>query len=154
MPHREHRRHLERTGFWGRRAAGCIFLALETRRLCLALRSSHALQPLTYGTWGGAIDGDETPESAVIREVEEEAGISPLPNQITPLYVFRRGEVFEYYNFLITVEAEFEPVLNWENAGFIWAAFGDWPEPLHPGARELLADEASARAIRAAAGLD
>ena len=148
MAHREHMRHLKRTGYWGRRAAGCIFLAQDSGRLCFALRSKHALEPLTYGTWGGAIDGEETPQDAVLREAREEAGIVPEPHQITPLFVFRHGEIFQYHNFLVTFDAEFEPILNLENAGFSWVRFGDWPEPLHPGADALLRDDASLQVIR------
>ena len=49
----EHRRALNQTGFWGRQGAGCVFLAQDTGRLCLAHRSSAVEQPGTWGTWGG-----------------------------------------------------------------------------------------------------
>ncbi len=155
MPHeKDHRRHMLKTGFWGRRAAGCIFLARSTGRLCFAFRSKHALDPRTYGTWGGAIDGEESPANAVLREIREEAGLTTvIEDQLTPLYVFRKENVFEYHNFLVTLEDEFEPVLNWENESFIWSAIGEWPDPLHFGASMLLADSTSMQTIRQHAGI-
>ena len=144
----EHRRHLRKTGFWGRRAAGCLFLARTSSRLCFALRSKHALDPHTYGTWGGAIDGNESPARAVVREIREETGYGVGEQDLTPLFVFRKGDQFEYHNFLVTVEAEFAPVLNWENSGFIWAGIDKWPEPLHFGAERLRCDPKAMRIIR------
>jgi len=144
MPHhQQHMSHYRRTGFWGRRAAGCLFLARSTARLCFALRSRHALQPLTYGTWGGAMDGAESPLAAVRRETIEEAGVDLNEARFTPLYVFRQDDVFEYHNFVVETDDEFSPVLNWENAGFVWADFEDWPQPLHPGVASLLSDRDS-----------
>ena len=149
MSHTEdHRRHLRKTGFWGRRAAGCLFLARASSRLCFALRSKHALDPHTYGTWGGAIDGSESPAKAVIREIWEETGYGVGEPDLQPLFVFRKGDQFEYHNFLVTVEAEFSPVLNWENAGFVWADIDNWPAPLHFGAERLKRDSTAMRIIR------
>ncbi len=65
-----------------------------------------------------------------VREVREEAGIDVRGDDLTPLYVYRKEGVFEYHNFLVTVQREFEPVLNWENAGFAWAELGDWAGPV------------------------
>jgi 8-oxo-dGTP pyrophosphatase MutT (NUDIX family) len=150
---KDHRSHMLKTGFWGRRAAGCIFLARATGRLCFALRSRHALDPHTYGTWGGAIDGDEVPVSAVLREVREETGLTTVNEaHLTPLFVFRKDGVFEYHNFLVTLDDEFAPILNWENEAFVWAALGDWPDPLHFGAVSLLEDPRSMQIIREHAG--
>jgi hypothetical protein len=61
----EHRDALKQTGFWGRQGAGCIFLALDTERLCIAHRSRKVEQPGTWGTWGGAIDSFESPEKTL-----------------------------------------------------------------------------------------
>lgn len=128
---------LEETGYWGRWAAGCLFLAKSTGRLMLSLRSIDVLEPSTYGTWGGAGDGDETPEQAVKREAKEECEYEGK-FQLIPLYVFKHASGFQYHNYLFVVNEEFTPRLNWENSGYIWAYIDELPSPLHPGAALLI----------------
>lgn len=144
----EHAQALRDTGFWGRQGAGCLFLALDTGRICIAHRSRHVEQPNTWGTWGGAIDGNENPADAALREVREEAGYDGKVYRIEPLYVFSHKSGFRYYNFLAIVEEEFEPNLNWESRGYIWTEFGRWPKPLHMGLVALLQDSDSIRTIK------
>ena len=146
----DHRQALNQTGFWGRRGAGCIIMANDTKRFCIAHRSQYVEQPNTWGTWGGAIDGGEDPKIAAAREVKEEAGYQGAM-QMIPLYVFKHSSGFTYYNFLAIVEIEFEPQLDWESQGFKWVEFGQWPSPLHPGLELLLSDPASIRTLQQAA---
>ena len=150
MSTEEHRRALRETGFWGRAAAGCLFVASETGRILIPHRSEQCQQPNTWGTWGGAVDGDETPIDAVRREVHEEAGYH-APVDLTPLFVFRHESGFAYHNFLAVVQYEFAPDLNWETQAFDWFAFGDWPEPAHFGLTALLEDPDSHTIIKSAA---
>lgn len=140
----EHRAELNRTGFWGKRGAGCLFQATDTGRICIAHRSQYVEQPGTWGTWGGAIDGSESPESAAKREVREEAGYEVELEGLLPMYVFKHHSGFTYYNFLAVIETEFIPKLDRETQGFVWTEYGEWPSPLHPGLKLLLADPASA----------
>lgn len=142
----EHRQQLQKTGFWGARGAGCLFLALDTRRICIAHRSEHVEQPNTWGTWGGAIDRGESPETAVQREAREEAGYSG-GMKLEPLYVFKHPSGFTYYNYLAIVEREFAPQLDWETQGYRWITYPRWPEPLHPGMIVLLNDSGSIATI-------
>jgi len=132
----DHQRALDQTGFWGKRGAGAIFLAKKTGRLLIAHRSKHVEQPGTWGTWGGAIDLDETPKDAVEREVREESGYNGR-FKLVPLYVFKSG-TFQYHNFLVMVDEEFTPRLDWENQGYEWVEYGNWPEPMHFGLKELI----------------
>ena len=134
-----HKEALKATGFWGKRAAGVIFLAKSTGRFMLAHRSSKVLEPDTWGTWGGAIDQAETPVRACLREIKEETGYTGRV-KLFPLYVFKHGSGFTYYNFLAVVPSEFTPVFNWETQGSDWVPFKKWPHPLHPGAAKLLQD--------------
>lgn len=143
----EHQKALDATGFWGKQAAGCIFLAADTGRLCLAHRSRNVEQPGTWGTWGGAIDEGEDPSRACMREVKEESGYSG-PAKMVPLYVFSHDSGFRYYNFLAVVASEFTPVLDWETQGSKWFDFGKWPKPLHPGMVSVLQDPASVKVIK------
>lgn len=138
----DHRDALEKTGFWGKQGAGCLFLAKDTGRFCIAHRSPNVEQPNTWGTWGGAIDSGENPKDAVQREVNEEAGYHG-PLELIPLYVFKHTSGFRYYNFLAVVETEFTPVMDWETQGFEWCKWGEWPDPLHPGMTLLLKDPRS-----------
>ena len=133
----EHAAALEKTGFWGKQAAGCIFLARDTRRYLIAHRSPYVQEPNTWGTWGGAIDSGENPEAALRREIGEEAGYHG-PLLLKHLWTFKHSSGFQYHNYLAVVATEFEPQLDWETQGFAWVAKGEWPRPMHPGFAKLL----------------
>lgn len=143
----EHQRALDRTGFWGAAGAGCLIIARDTGRICIAHRSQEVEQPGTWGTWGGAIDQGEDPKIAAAREVQEEAGYHGKMSLI-PLYIFSHPSGFKYYNFLAVVDREFTPQLDWETQGFVWVEFGDWPQPLHHGLVSLLSDVNSVNTIK------
>jgi 8-oxo-dGTP pyrophosphatase MutT (NUDIX family) len=133
----EHGKALEKTGFWGKRGAGCLFYAKSTGRYLIAHRSKDVEQPGTWGTWGGAIDSGESPEAAVEREAREEAGYHG-DVELKHLWTFKHPSGFRYFNYLATVDDEFKPVLNWETQGYRWVKRGEWPKPLHPGMIALL----------------
>lgn len=141
-----HKETLKQTGFWGAQAAGCIFVARDTGRVLLCHRSEHVEQPHTWGNWGGAIDQGELPIEAVHREAMEETG-HPGPFETYPLYVFRKG-TFSYFNYLIVVDDEFTPSLDWESQGFRWCEWGNWPHPLHFGLVALFRDYDSVEVIK------
>ena len=135
------------TGFWGRSAAGALVLARATSRLLIAHRAEGTLQAGTWGTWGGAVDAGETPLEAVERELLEEAGYDGVLDA-HPLMVFEHDTGFTYSNFLVVVDNEFEPVLNWETQNFGWFDFCDWPTPLHFGLQQLLNHDPSLQQIK------
>jgi 8-oxo-dGTP pyrophosphatase MutT (NUDIX family) len=143
----KHQQALKQTGFWGRRGAGCIIMAQDTGRFCIAHRSSRVEQPGTWGTWGGAIDEGEDPAQAARRELAEEAGYTGAM-RLVPLYVFKHESGFTYYNFLAIVEREFRPKTNWETQGWDWVDYGAWPSPLHPGLKAVLSDPHSVEVMR------
>jgi 8-oxo-dGTP pyrophosphatase MutT (NUDIX family) len=145
----KHQQALNRTGFWGRRGAGCIIMARDTGRFCIAHRSNSVEQPGTWGTWGGAIDEGEDPAQAARRELAEEAGYAGAM-KLVPLYVFKHESGFTYYNFLAIVEREFRPKLDWETQGWDWVEYGAWPNPLHPGLKAVLSDPHSVEVMRRA----
>lgn len=144
----EHKDALKRTGFYGTAGAGCVFLARSTGRLLLCHRSKDVEQPGTWGNWGGAINRGENPEEAVQREAYEETGHAG-PFHLTPLFVFAKGD-FRYYNYLVTVDEEFTPHVDWESQGHKWVEYGQWPQPLHFGLVALFQHAPSVAAIQSA----
>jgi len=134
----QHQDALDKTGFWGKQGAGCIFFSKRTQRFLIQYRSSYVLEPHTWGTWGGAIDEGEAPQDAVRREVDEEVGYVGRYD-LQHVYTFEDDESgFRYHNFVAVCEDEFEPILNWEADDYEWCEFGDWPEPLHYGLADFL----------------
>ena len=122
--------------FWGKRAAGALLLARDTGRLLALRRSRDVMEPLTWGTAGGAIDRGEDPEKSTRREIQEELDYFG-PVEMHPAYVYESG-TFRYYNFIGVVPTEFEPELNWENDKYKWVEFDQMPKPLHYGLKALL----------------
>jgi len=135
----QHSDALDKTGFWGKQGAGCLFMAKTTGRLLIPLRSAMVLQPGTWGVWGGAIDSGENPQEAVKREASEEVGFRGIIEKLIPLYVYHDSKSeFKYHNFLAIVDDEFIPNLNWETERYKWVNYGDWPSPLHFGLKALI----------------
>jgi len=96
----DHGEALRTTGYWGTAGAGAIILAKRTGRILLPYRSGAVEQPHTWGVWGGAIDSNEDPSSAVKRELSEEVGYSLQIDELIPLYVYEDSRVgFRYHNF-------------------------------------------------------
>lgn len=132
--------NFNKTGFWGEKGAGCIILSKNTGRVLIPLRSEHVAQKGTWGTWGGAIDENESPIDAVKREVSEEAGYTG-DMKIIPLHVFKHNSGFKYYNYLVVVNDEFKPKLNWETKRAHWFYPDELPNPLHFGLDEILSNQ-------------
>lgn len=136
----EHGEALEKTGYWGKRAAGAIFFSQKTQRFGLGLRSQGVLEPGTLGSVGGAIDGDEDVEEAIKREIDEETGLAS-GFTLKPIFIFKDGN-FSYHNYVAIVPDEFEPQLNWENDDIIWLTLDEMQEHdgLHYGMHNVLGD--------------
>lgn len=134
---KKHKEALQRTGFWGESGAGCIIMSKDSGRILIPLRSKKTREPGTWGTWGGAIDENETPKETVMREVYEEAGYVGV-KKIIPLHVFKHESGFKYYNFLVLVENEFNPTINFETKDWDWFYIDNLPSPLHFGLKGIL----------------
>jgi 8-oxo-dGTP pyrophosphatase MutT (NUDIX family) len=138
---------LDETGFWGRRGAGCIVFARDTGRILLQKRSGDVLQPHTWGVWGGAIDGDRTPQKSALLELREESGFQGDATMVFLVDYVDEETGFRYSNYMAVVDEEFAPVLNWEGEDFGWFDVGDWPEPLHFGLEFLLENVSLAQEV-------
>ena len=52
------------------------------------------------------------------------------------MYYQSKDQNFYYYSFVYVVEEEFHHLnLNGESAGYAWVNIGNWPKPLHNGAK-------------------
>ena len=117
------------------RAAGILFIA--DNRVLLLRRSGQGGDH--GGTWafpGGHIEDGETPEQAAVRECKEEIGRCPEGERA--VFARRQKDNVDYTTFMQRVKSTFRPELNDEHEGFMWAEIGEWPSPLHPGAKIVL----------------
>ena len=121
-------------------AAGVVFLAKDTGRCMLQLREGNKRFNHTWGFWGGIMEKGETPFECIQREVEEEIGVVPELQKLNPIDVYQsKDKNFYYYSFVYVVDKEFMPPrINGESAGYGWVNIGQWPKPLHNGAKITL----------------
>jgi 8-oxo-dGTP pyrophosphatase MutT (NUDIX family) len=148
--HAEHDRVRRETGFYGKAGSGCIVIAKSTGRILIAHRSADVEQPHTWGGWGGAIDPGLSPIQNALKEIVEEAGFQGEILEKHELYTFKAPTgTFRYFNYLLVVEDEFKPRLNWESQNYKWVKLGVWPQPLHFGLKALFADAPSMSTIKA-----
>jgi 8-oxo-dGTP pyrophosphatase MutT (NUDIX family) len=126
--------------------SGGLFLAKDTKRFLLLLRT----QGKTAGTWG-LVGGrkepcDLTPFDALKREIEEEIGVVDNIRKTIPLELFTSNDQnFQYNTYVVMVDSEFIPKLNKEHSGYAWCEFDNWPKPLHQGVKTSFAN----RVVRA-----
>ncbi len=121
---------------------GTIFVSTQTHRVLLNLRAPYKTHSLTWSLWGGMMEDNEQPKSALLRELEEEMGFVPDIERIYPFDVYQsKDKHFKYYSFVCIVEDEFVPVLNKESAGYCWIDLGQWPKPMHQGAKISFCNE-------------
>lgn len=116
------------------KAAGIMFLDGSSVLLLKRRRGSDS-----EGTWafpGGKLESEETAEQAARRESVEEIGFEPT-DAIRLIDHSNNGDV-EFSTYLSLVK-EFNPTLNEEHKGFVWADLKELPSPLHPGVAATLA---------------
>lgn len=129
---------LEDTGFWGTAGAGILPFALNTKRFMFSKRSKHVEEPGTWGIWGGAINEEENPKRAALREFVEETHYTGTAKELILLSEYKHSSGFRFFSYLLTIPTEFKPRLDWETAGFVWVSYGEWPRPLHPKVKPML----------------
>jgi len=136
----DHARQLNKTGYWGKEGAGVLFFCTTTKRFCLSLRSEAVLEPRTWGTWGGAIDSNESPLQGAVREAHEETRMHLEIKDMILVHENVIPDKFKYTTFIAIIETEIEPNVseNWEVDGFEWCSYNDWPSPLHHGMAKTL----------------
>lgn len=115
---------------------GTIFVSTKTNRVLLNLRAPHKTHSMCWALWGGMMEDGEQPKEALLRELTEEMGFEPDIERIYPFDVYQSKDGhFKYYSFICVVNEEFTPVLNSESCGYCWINLGEWPKPMHQGAK-------------------
>lgn len=114
-------------------SVGGLIYSVDTNRYLWLLRGGTRY-PGTWGIAGGKIDFSETVVDALIRETLEEIDYDITTCKKIPLETYTSNdEYFCYHTFLVMVEQEFLPKLNYEHRGWAWTELSDVPKPLHPG---------------------
>jgi 8-oxo-dGTP pyrophosphatase MutT (NUDIX family) len=123
-----------------RTGAGSIILSKSTKRILLTKRSVHLRQAGKWSSWGGWINSGEDPLEGALRELVEETGFSGQILEKHSLLVYQKYN-FQYHNFLLVVEDEFEPITDWETDEFAWFELDKFPDALHFGLKSLMDED-------------
>jgi len=135
--------------YWGRGGAGVVFVCPERNTILLGKRAAWVLDPGTWGSPGGAVDGEfhTTPiadpitdeatfRDTALREVEEECGSLPPGITLSGRTEFE-DEGFRYVTYLARLTPE--QVDGWsitspdgETDEWRWFSLDDLPSPVHP----------------------
>lgn len=122
-------------------AAGAIILAQDTGKILLQHRSPDSMEPLTWGQFGGSLEGTETIEQGCKREIWEETGYRGAMKLIPLTISGDPAHDFKYFNFLGIVPKQYAVHSNEESYGHLWFdPKGQWPRPLHPGMVKAMRD--------------
>lgn len=115
---------------------GTLIISVKTKRVLLNMRAAHKTHAMCWALFGGMMENGEQPKEALLRELVEEMGFIPDIEKIYPFDVYQsKDKHFKYYSFVCTVEDEFIPELNYESCGYCWIDLGQWPKPMHQGAK-------------------
>lgn len=117
--------------------AGILAKSMKTGRYLLAQRSQ--LVGTHKGMWavvGGAMEEGEDTFEAALREFKEETKFdnSYLNKQLIHIY---KDEENTYYIYILFLEDEFIPELNWENDAYGWFESENFPVNSHPAYLEF-----------------
>lgn len=114
-------------------------LVLDEHNNCLVLRRSktHPDSALKPDLPGGVIDGDESPQTAVCREIAEETGLHVGLPDVTLVFATTdasRGRNVVRMLHIAHVGGEKPPVaISWEHDSFTWVPLADMPQHMeHP----------------------
>lgn len=118
--------------------AGLLLVARSSERVLLLQRSDAVSEPGYWALPGGKVDEGESPRSAAVRELEEEAGYDGALTVLKePIFIYEDIGL-EFRTYFGYVEREFEPHLNWESDDAGWFLLRELPKPLHPGVVSLM----------------
>lgn len=120
------------------RGVGAIITSEATGKVLTVLRSPLESHPNTWTFAGGKVEHEETEVDALKRELQEELQLTKF-KKIIPLHRYQsRSKDFVYDTFIVLVNKEFVPTLNWENTGYAWTDINALPGQLHPKTRQMI----------------
>lgn len=109
--------------------AGVLIYCPDTGRALLQKRGPRVEDPGQYDYFGGGVDDGENVLQGAIRELEEEGGITAKESELYPLAVFGKDMSLKlggYHIFLMLVDKEFEPALNYDADAHDEVAGAEW----------------------------
>lgn len=113
--------------------SGAFLCSKESKRILL-LQKANGKHAGRWGLVGGTHLPNETAWQGLIREIEEEIGLTPDIIKTIPLEKFVSNDnLFKFLTYFCIVEKEFLVNLSQEHAGWGWFDLNSLPKPLHKG---------------------
>lgn len=105
--------------------AWAVIYCSATDKFLMGKRSSKVNKGGAWNLFGGRIDDGERPREALVRELDEEAGLNVKPRHLAKLHTatrrLRSGDAErDMHYYVIKAEREFSPRLNREHSDFRW----------------------------------
>jgi hydrolase, NUDIX family len=97
-------------------------LVRNSKGLYLVLHRSntHPLFPGHIDFPGGEVEPEEIPEAAVVREIQEETGLSVNPNKLKKLFTKQYRQTTHMLFEAKLAEPDAKVALSWEHKGYRW----------------------------------
>ena len=133
----------------GINGSGLFIICSKTKRILLGKRAGNDMFSGLWCTFGGGVEEGEHPLNTALREVGEEAGISPdsLITNHNPVYDDETKDGYKFRTYVATCKEEPDVVLNDEHTEHGWFKMLDLPKPLHPGVNRMLATPSAIRVV-------
>ena len=97
-------------------------LVRSSEGLCLVLHrgNTHPRFPGHIDFPGGEVEPKETPEAAVMREIQEETGLSVNPNKLKKLFTKQYRQTTHMLFEAKLTEPDAKVALSWEHKSYRW----------------------------------
>ena len=118
-------------------AAGMLYIAPDGDVLMLRRSSKEENFAGHWALPGGGGEVGETPEQTARRESAEEMGSAP-DGKAKLLNRNKTPTGMTFHTFAQPVSEKFQPKLNHEHSGFVWAPLNQLPEPMHPAVKATI----------------
>lgn len=115
-----------------RAGAWAVIYCPKTGKVLLGKRSSKVNKGGAWNLFGGRVEDGEHPRKALVRELEEETGLSLAPRHLSKLDTVKRkhraGKFERKMHYYVTkASREFSPCLNREHSDFGWFRLNQLP---------------------------
>ncbi|MFC2369766.1 MAG: NUDIX hydrolase [Candidatus Saccharimonas sp.] len=109
--------------------------------LVLYRSNTHPLFPGHIDFPGGEVEPEETPEAAVMREIQEETGLSVNPNKLKKLFAKQYRQTTHMLFEAKLTEPDAKIALSWEHKDYRWITPEELKRlPKFPGADPYYTD--------------